>query len=144
MRWLRALLLILACLSLLVFQLSGLHMHVHRHVHVDAEGYRGTLQHIHVHRVDVPGNAALNGQAADLDHDHAGSPLPEGERDISIVKLSSSAVKVLIYFVGLCLSLLIISKRPGRIAVPAEIPLRKTRRVRWRPPLRAPPLPIGP
>lgn len=131
---LRSLVLILACLGLLVSQLSGLHMHV------DMDGYAGTHS-IHVHKAGLSmSDQQLGGNGADHDHDHPSGPDYEGERDISIVELGAGASKVLIFFAWLCLSLLIIARRDGRISLPATTPPLKTRRERWRPPLRAPPL----
>src|SRR5690606_2908758 len=93
MRRFRSPLSVLACVTLLVSQLSGLHMHV------DSNGYTGSPQYAHVHD-----HARGNGG---FDHD----PGHESERDVSVVKLSGSATKVLVYFAWLCLGLFVFSKR---------------------------------
>jgi hypothetical protein len=137
MRLARSSLLILTCLGLLVSQLSGLHMHV------DMEGYAGAPHATHVHETDLPvPDLQLGGNDGDVDHHHPSDPGHEGERDISIMELGGAGVsKVLIFFAWFCLVLLVIPKRDGRIPLPATTPRTKTRRERWRPPLRAPPLP---
>lgn len=136
MRLLRSPLLVLTCLGLLVSQLSGLHMHV------DMEGYAGPPQFTHVHQTGAPASdLPLGENAADIDHDHPSDPGHEGERDISIMELGGAGVsKVLIFFAWFCLILLVIPERDGRIPLPTTTPRTKTRRERWRPPLRAPPL----
>lgn len=137
MRLAKSPLLILACLGLLVSQLSGLHMHV------DMEGYAGAPHSTHLHEAGLPASDhQLRGNGADVDHDHPSDPGHEGERDISIVELNGASIsKVLIFFACLCLILLVIPKRDDRIPLPATTPGTKNRRERWRPPLRAPPLP---
>jgi hypothetical protein len=127
--------LVLACLGLTATQMSGLHMHV------DADGYVGVPEGTHVHRTAVhPHDGAPVDHAHELAHDHPGDPDHEGDRDVSVIELGAGASKLLIFFAWLGLGLVIVSRAGSKIRIPAVVPPPKTRRDRWRPPLRAPPL----
>lgn len=136
MRPIRAPLLIFACLGLLASQLSGLHMHV------DAHGYVGKLEGTHVHGTAVQArDRALADHADDMGHDHhIGDQDHEGDRDVSVVELGAGTAKILIFFAWLGLGLVIVLRRAGSVRIGAVVPRPKTRRDRWRPLLRAPPL----
>ena len=132
MRWLRSPLLTLACLGLLSSQVTGLHMHM------NADGYVGIPESTHVH-----GSAlAAHDHAVErdhTDHEHPARPDHEGNRDVSIVELGAGASKLLIFlaWVGICFAIVFFPVRSvltGTVVVPP-----RSRRGRWRPPLRAPP-----
>ena len=110
-----AALFLIACLALLGAQLSGVHAHVDSH-----GGFDGVVQSTHENHHD-------DGD----DHD--------GDIDVDVVDLSISAAKVvfLLFAVSLTLFLLSPARSPVRVEHEIRLPLR--RRLRWRPPLRAPP-----
>lgn len=139
MRWLRCPLLTLACLGLLGSQLTGLHMHM------NADGYVGTPEGTHVH-----GAAAFAETRVPADHDHPvhehpfhehpAHPDHEGDRDVSVVELSAGASKLLIFFAWLAVGLAILFSPVHSVRTDAAASPPRSRRDRWRPPLRAPPL----
>jgi hypothetical protein len=106
--------------SILSLQLSGLHLHVNS----DGDG-DGGLHGTHVH---------------DADHDGHGH---EADTDVSLIKLFSGWVKLLFILAPfVCVMLAVM-----RLDKPKWAPI--TRRIlsrgqsRWRPPLRAPPIPVS-
>jgi hypothetical protein len=122
-------------LGLLASQASGLHMHV------DARGYVGIPEGTHVHGMAVhahDGTAPSLGGESEyvelLDPDH------QDDRDVSVVELGAGASKLLIFLICFSALLVIIPRLGGRIRVCSVAPAFKTRRGRWRPPLRGPPL----
>ena len=126
-----------ACVSLIVLQLSGLHMHV------DANGYVGTPEGAHVH-----GQAGGHHHGdmthpglADASHDaaHGGDQDHSGGKDVSIVKLGTAVSKLLLYLIALGLALLMVLRPADKIAPTTTLPRPIGRHERWRPPLRAPP-----
>ena len=129
----RTVLLALICLGLAASQVSGLHMHVGAH------GYVGGPEGPHLH-----GSAIGSDHDSRHDHDadggHLGDTDHEGKRDVSVIELGAGASKVLIFFAALALGVVIALRPGGKIRIPTAVPLPRTRRVRWRPPLRAPPL----
>ena len=119
---------LVACLSLLALQLSGLH------THVDADGYVGTPQGTHVH-----GNGThVDGAGIDT-HGHGGDTDHAGDKDVSIVELSTGASKILLFLVWVGLLLLIVLELRNKISLNFVGPPPTGRHARWRPPLRAPP-----
>ena len=118
---------LLACLSLLALQLSGLHMHV------DADGYVGTPQGTHVHGTDTH----LVG--ADDRHEHTGGQDHDGDKDMSVVELNTGVSKLLVFLVWLGLGLFTVLRPATQILPIAAVPRPVVRNTRWRPPLRAPP-----
>lgn len=128
MRRLPSTIILVACLSLLALQLSGLH------THVDADGYVGTPQGTHVH-----GNGT-HVDGADIDaHGHGGDTDHAGDKDVSIVELSTGASKILLFLVWVGLLLLIVLQLRDKISLNFVGPPPTGRHARWRPPLRAPP-----
>jgi hypothetical protein len=126
-----------ACVSLIVLQLSGLHMHV------DAHGYVGAPEATHVH-----GQAGGHHQGhathldlADASHEtaHTGDQNHDGDQDVSIVKFGTAVSKLLLYLIPLGLALLTVLRPAGKIAPATTLPRPIARHERWRPPLRAPP-----
>ncbi len=108
----------LACLSLLGLQLSGLHMHV------DDHGYSGAPHGTHVHE----------GGTDPHEHEH--------ETDVTIVELGTIASKHFLFLVAVGFSLVTLFSVSRRLSPIHEPVISTGRRVRWRPLLRAPPLPL--
>jgi hypothetical protein len=112
------LLALIAVLSLLGLQLSGLHMHV------DDHGYSGAPHGTHVHE----------GSTDPHDHEH--------ETDVTIVELGTIASKHFLFLIAVSFSLMTLFSVSRRLAPIHEPPIVAGRRVRWRPLLRAPPRPL--
>ena len=113
-------LVLLVCLSLLGAQLSGLHMHV------DHDGYSGGPHAAHSH----------DSGADPHDHEH--------ETDVTAVELGTIGSKHVLFLIAVVLSIVMsfnICRRLTPCHVPAFAP---GRRLRWRPPLRAPPSALYP
>jgi hypothetical protein len=160
--------LILASLSLLGMQLSGLHMHV------DAHGYSGAPQGTHVHgerffkdhhathsapKHDEQSAAGHEHTGSSLDHrdgiaplqhgdphEHAGNPGDHehdygGDTDISIVVLGTGIAKLPLFLVGFAFGPTVAAADPAeKIRFDLVDPRPPDHHERWRPPLRAPPL----
>jgi hypothetical protein len=105
---------LIACVALIGAQLSGVH------VHVDAHGFDGAVQ-------------------STLEHHHDDGDDHHGDVDVQVLDLGLSAAKAvfLLFAVSLTLFLLPPSRSPVLVEYAIQLPLR--RRLRWRPPLRAPP-----
>jgi hypothetical protein len=126
-----------ACLSLVGVQLSGLHLHA------GAEGLDAALHGTHVHgNVGSSGHtpsqlASAAHQHTHLDghhgHDHA------GDRDVSIIELSGGLSKLLVFLVCFGGGLIFVLQIVYRLRPIPIVTVVKSRRERWRPPLRAPP-----
>jgi len=126
---------LVSCLCLLALQLSGLHLHV------DGDGFAGAPQGTHVHSQDLHSHESglqLDGVGID-DPEHFGDQDHEGDRDVSIVKLSVGASKLVLFVFWLGLALLIVQWRGDKILSRTSRPHPAVRRERWRPPLRGPP-----
>jgi hypothetical protein len=107
----------LACAGLLAIQLSGLHMHVD--AAGDARGMHGT----HVHQLDPD------------DHDHS------TDIDVSVleqVSVSWSKLVPLLFTAAILLASVV--WRRLKVRAPPEITAKASGNIRWRPPLRAPPI----
>lgn len=126
---------VLACMSLLAVQVSGLHMHV------DAHGYAGTPQSTHVHSQDTHshGGDKHRDHAALHEHPH-GDRSHDGDKDVSVIELNTGGSKLVILAVWSGLSLLIPLTLGEKLSPLAAVPRPVGRHTRWRPPLRAPPL----
>jgi hypothetical protein len=123
-----------AGLSLVALQLSGLHLHV------NADGYAGAPQGTHVHGqgVDTRGTGTHLAGADDR-HEHPDDQDHEGDKDMSVVELSTGASKLLVFLIWLGLGLFTVLRPADRISPNAAVPRLIVRNIRWRPPLRAPP-----
>ena len=110
--------LIIVCVSLLSLQFSGLHQHV------STEGFSGEAHGTHLHDLDPDGN----------DHD--------AEVDVSFFELGITWSKTMPFLITLILVLLIIGRTAQSVSFPPYQLLQPRKRLRWRPPLRAPPLPV--
>lgn len=112
-----ALLLIAIC-ALIGAQLSGVH------AHLDDHGFEGAVQSTHDHH-----------------HDHGDEH--DGDLDVQVLDLGISAAKAvfLVFALGVTLFLLAPNRSPVTFEYEIRVPLR--RRLRWRPPLRAPPFSIS-
>lgn len=133
MSYARSSILGLACTALLVSQLSGLHMHV------DADGYVGQPEGTHVHDTAAHRHDGSPGVA------HADDPSPghsehEDSRDVPVVDPGAGFSKVLIVFPWVALGLVVVMARGSKLRAATRIARPSSRRERWRPPLRAPPL----
>ncbi len=128
--------LLVACLSLLALQFSGLHSHV------DAYGYVGIPQGTHIHGQGVihSDGKGAHVDGTDIDgHEHRAETDYAGDKDVSIVELSIGTSKLFVFLVWIGL-ILLITLRPGeKILTNFSIPPPTGRHARWRPPLRAPP-----
>lgn len=107
----------LACAGLLAVQLSGLHMHV------DAVGDSLGMHGTHVHQLDPD------------DHDHS------TDMDVSVLEQVSASWSKLVplLFAAAILLASVVSIRLNARA-PPEITAKASGNIRWRPPLRAPPI----
>ena len=118
MRLTTSAILIIICLSLLSLQFSGLHQHV------STQGSIGEAHGTHLHDLDPDGS----------DHDT--------EVDVSFFELGFSWSKIMPFLITLILVLLIIGRTAQSVSFPTCQLLQPRKRSRWRPPLRAPPLPV--
>jgi hypothetical protein len=112
----RAYLLMFCVFSILLLQATGLHLHV-------ANAETASLHAEHVHHADPDGH----GYAEDI--------------DVTINEIGASWGKLLVHFLPLLALFALAAVVAGRW-VPAVLPAPRIRPSRWRPPLRAPPLPI--
>ena len=109
--------LIIVCVSLLSLQFIGLHQHL------GLQGSNGEAHGTHLH---------------DLDHDGNGH---DTEVDVSFFELGITWSKIMPFLVTLVLVLLINGRTAQSVCFQAY-QLKPHKRSRWRPPLRAPPLPV--
>lgn len=125
----------LACLSLVATQLSGLHMHV------NADGYAGTPQTTHVHSQSTHdhGDDVHTDHGAIHDHPHGGDQSHDGDKDVSIIELSTASSKLVILPVWMGLGLLIPLTLDEKLSPYSAVPEPIAHHEHWRPPLRAPP-----
>ena len=125
---------VLACVSLLASQMSGLHMHV------NADGYAGTPQGTHVHGqgTHTHGDEIHADHGAAHDHPH-GDQNHDGDKDVSITELSTATSKLGILPVWMGMSLLIPVTLDEKLSPYSAVPRPVARHEHWRPPLRAPP-----
>ena len=109
-------LVLVVCLSLVGGQVSGLHMHVDKH------GYTGSPHATHVHKGGADGHG----------HEH--------ETDVNAIDLGAVASKPVLLLVAIALVIVMIFNVCQWLAPePVLVPVPRGR-MRWRPPLRAPPL----
>jgi hypothetical protein len=104
--------------SLLSMQLSGLHLHV------NSDG-NGGLHGPHVH------DAAREG------HSH------ESDTDVSLLEFFFGWMKLLSFFIPLVFVLLSVMQRRKIVWAPITHSIFTRGQSRWRPPLRAPPIPVS-
>jgi len=114
--------------------LSGLHMHV------DSHGYAGAPQTAHLHNQ----SSHSHGKRKHLDggdnrHEHPGDQDHDGDKDISVVELSTGASKLLVFLVWFGLGLFVVLRLATTITPRSAVPKLIGRHTHWRPPLRAPP-----
>ena len=107
---------VLIGLSLLGAQLSGLHMHVGDH------GYSGAPHATHSHA----------GGSDPHDHEH--------ETDVNVLELGTIASKHLLFLLAIGLSIFLLLEPRQHVVPRHDRALSHGRRVRLRPPLRAPPI----
>ena len=104
-------------------------------MHMDADGYVGVPEVAHTHSQRIAHDHGL-------DHDHA-TPKEdyEGTRDVSLFDLTSNAAKIPLAIFTFAFLLIVVPM--FRTFARADIVYRvlSGRFTRWRPPLRAPPLP---
>jgi hypothetical protein len=113
-------LVLLVCLSLVGAQLSGLHMHV------DHDGYSGVPHAAHSH----------DGGTDPHDHEH--------ETDVTAIDLGTIASKHLFFLITVALSIVMIFNLCQHLTLNPAPAFSYGRRLRWRPPLRAPPIGLYP
>ena len=118
MRLTTPVILMIVCLSLLSLQFSGLHQHL------STQGSNGEAHGTHLH--DLDSNV--------IDHDT--------EVDVSFFELGVAWSKIMPFLITLVLVLLIIARTAHSVSFPPCQLLQPRKRSRWRPPLRAPPLPV--
>ena len=124
---------IAACLSLLSLQFSGVH------VHADESGYVGapetSFSHSHSH--DDHDAAAHHGGTRHDDH----AANYEGARDVSVLDLALGLFKLPLALLALFLLFAIFPRVKTLAGTEIAYPVLSGRHTRWRPPLRAPPIP---
>jgi hypothetical protein len=118
MQRISAALLLIACCALIGSQLSGVH------AHVDDHGFAGAVQSTHGHH-----------------HDHGDEH--DGDADVQVLDLGMSAAKAVFLLFALAVTLFLLPAVRGPVRFEHEIRLPLRRRLRWRPPLRAPPFSIS-
>jgi hypothetical protein len=111
-------LLLIACCAFIGTQLSGVH------AHVDDHGFDGAVQSTH-----------------DQHHDHGDEH--DGDVDVQVLDLGMTAAKAVFLLFAMGLTLFLLSPVHGPVRFEYEIRLPLRRRLRWRPPLRAPPRAIS-
>ncbi|HVJ29673.1 MAG TPA: hypothetical protein VNA66_05130 [Gammaproteobacteria bacterium] len=94
------------------------------HAHIDAYGFEGAVQSTYGHHHD-PGD----------DHD--------GDVDVQVVDLGISAAKVVFFLLAITVTLFLLPPSRGHARFEYDIRLPLRRRLRWRPPLRAPPTSVS-
>jgi hypothetical protein len=112
--------LLIACFALVGAQLSG----VHAHVDAQGQGFDGAVQTTHDHH-----------------HDHGDDH--DGDIDVNVVDLGLSAAKAVFLILAVSLTLFLLSPERGHVRIEYDVRLPLRRRMRWRPPLRAPPRSIS-
>ncbi len=117
MRTRPTLFIVIPVIALLSMQLSGLHMHVNTD---GSDGLHGT----HVHATDPDG------------HEH------EHDIDVSLLELGASWGKLVLLLPPLLFILLTFAQSGRTVWILVEDTFQRRQRTRWRPPLRAPPLPL--
>jgi hypothetical protein len=115
-----AVLLLIACCAFIGTQLSGVHAHLNDH------GFDGAVQSTHDHRHH---------------HDHGDNH--DGDVDVQVLDLGMTAAKAVFVLLALGLTLFLLAPVRGAVRFEYEIRSPLRRRLRWRPPLRAPPFPIS-
>ena len=111
--------LLLACLCLIMMQMSGTHLHV------DADGEHAGLHGTHLHETNQHG------------HDH------NAESDVSVLEELGLTWSKLLPIILAGVALLFTQHWPRQQTWLLPVQFGKPRRrSRWRPPLRAPPLPL--
>jgi hypothetical protein len=111
-------LLLISCCAFIGTQLSGVH------AHSDDHGFDGAVQTTHDHH-----------------HDHGDEH--DGDVDVQVLDLGITAAKAVFFLFTIGLTLLLLSPVRGPVRFEYEIRLPLRRRLRWRPPLRAPPRSIS-
>ena len=132
MRNASTLLMLIACLSLIALQTSGLHMHV------NSDGFAGTPQGTHVH--DAHHHDAAT---AAHEHEHTGGQGHTSDSDVSIVNYNTGVSKLPLDLIALALVLMMFLSPAAKIAPVTTVLRPRERYERWRPPNRAPPLPVS-
>lgn len=108
--------LLVACICLIMMQMSG------THIHVDARGEHAGLHGTHLHETDHHG------------HDHS------AESDVSVLEEQGLTWSKLLSIIVACVALLFSQHWPRQRLWLLPVHFAKPRRrSRWRPPLRAPP-----
>lgn len=159
-------LVLLACAGLAAGQVSGMH------AHLDADGFGALLRSGHVHLpVRAPLDAGAHVGHADehLDHgdkrfaghdhrDYGGSsetvhgtpgqgggeePLHSGEQDVVVAKTTVVPLKIAFAIAVFFLTVALASVATRTVPPPPVTSSLRPGRVRWRPPLRAPPIPLA-
>jgi hypothetical protein len=111
-------LLFVACFALVATQWVGVH------AHVGDQGFDGAVQSTH-------------------DHHHGQGGEHDGDVDVQVLDLSTNAAKVVFLLFAFVLTFFLIPPVRGPVRFEYEIRLPLRRRMRWRPPLRAPPSSIS-
>lgn len=126
-----------ACLSLLILQLTG------AHGHIGAEGYLGVPEISYSH--DHGGHDHHQGhRAADALAGHgpeATSDDHEDAQDVSFLDETLPAFKIPMALLALIVLFVVFPRARMLASVDVIYPVLSGRYTRWRPPLRAPPLP---
>jgi hypothetical protein len=130
----------IACLSLLILQLSG------AHVHIGAAGYVGAPEasYSHDHGVHDHDHAPRFEEAA-IDHGadarSAFGDDYEDAQDVSLLDQTLTAFKIPIAVLALVVLFVALQRAHTLASADIVYPVLSGRHTRWRPPLRAPPRP---
>lgn len=122
----RSALIVLICMSLLGLQASGLHLHV------SPDGVHGAPagHHLHTHGHGHTDGAHTHGPDG---HDR------DDDTDVSLAKPGTIGAKIPLGLVSLASILFALASTTTRVAPSLSTPVPAGCRIRWRPPLRAPP-----
>ena len=134
-------LMLVACVSLVALQTSGLHMHV------NSDGFTGSPQGTHIHDAHHHDSPAHHEGAQTAHehpgHDHAAGQGHSDDSDVSLVNYNTGASKLPLDLIALALVLIMFLNPAAKIEPLTTVPRPRERYERWRPPNRAPPLPIS-
>ena len=125
---------IAACFSLLMLQLSGLHVHADEHGYIGVPETSHSHSHTHGHHADHPhGSAHVDEESGAPGHDY------DGARDVSLLDLAFSVFKLTLVFLVFVFLLTVFSQVRSLVGTGFVYRILSGRHTRWRPPLRAPP-----
>lgn len=138
-----------ACFCLLAVQWSGMHRHADETGTIGAPEIAASHTHFHIHDhaaehgglthpadvAHVPGSPEAAAHSHEHEHEH------EDEREVSVFDLAAGSAKLPVGILALIAPFLPPPSAAQPIRAAGELAVPVGQHVRWRPPLRAPPLP---